>query len=276
MGANRQYGESRRADGSTLRGTGRLSPKSLRRFAAITLALLTILSPYVAAADSQAILFKARNLHERGQTPAAEKLLRSEYETAKAAKDELHQAWMAFGLGWGMHQMARHVQSAKWLSESSDMAERLKEEELEGMARYHYGLALRQLGHRPLAKVQLEKGAEKLRNSQRYDMAAMAVLDLARLEPNFRAREAILRTAVEQAGKNARPRLEGQLLLAWADSQFNEGNSAGAMATFRRAIELLEKRPDSSPAIRGVDRFGPCIPAPWRSGKRAQRIWQGP
>ncbi|MFN7936005.1 MAG: CHAT domain-containing protein [Bryobacteraceae bacterium] len=220
-----------------MRCAGSLSRHCLLALAAVALIAVSTL----AAANSQAILNRARALHDRGQTPAAEKLLLSEYEAAKAAGDESHQAWMSFGLGWGKHQLTRHAEALPHLEEAAQLAEKLKLEDLEGLARLELGRTLRQLGRRPMAKRQLELASVKLRNAQRYDLSAEAVLELTQLETNFRVREAILRTAVAEAGSNARPRHEGQLLLAWADSQFNQGNSAGAMATYRRAIELLEK-----------------------------------
>ncbi len=108
------------------------------------------------------------------------------------------------------------------------------------------GARLVGVGHS--ASVSAARSGERSRSTSRrapsgvrIDLSAEAVLELAQLETNFRAREAILRTAVAEAGSNARPRHEAQLLLAWGDSQYNQGNSAGAMTTFRRAIDLLEK-----------------------------------
>jgi len=187
-------------------------------------------------------LNRARNLHERGQTPAAEKLLRSEYEAAKASKDLAHQAWMAFGIGRGSRQLTRLSEAAQFLEEAVTLAEELKSEDLEGMARHQYGLALRHQGRRPKAKLQLELAYTKLLSAQHYDIAAQAMLDLAQMETNFLIRETILRKAVEDAAGSARPGLEARLLLAWAGSQYNEGNAAGAMATYRRTIDRLEQR----------------------------------
>ncbi|MBS1825664.1 MAG: CHAT domain-containing protein [Acidobacteria bacterium] len=215
-------------------------PLPRRRLLRLAALALIAASALCAAANSQAILTRARNLHDRGQTPAAEKLLLSEYEAAKAAGDESHQAWMSFGLGWGKHQLTRHAEALPHLEEAAQLAEKLKIEDLEGLARLELGRTLRQLGRRPMAKRQLEQASLKLRTAQRYDLSAEAVLELTQLETNFRAREAILRTAVAEAGSNARPRHEAQLLLAWGDSQYNQGNSAGAMTTFRRAIDRLE------------------------------------
>lgn len=233
----------------------------LLRVAAVAIIALPLL---LTAADSQAILNRARNLHDRGQTPAAEKLLRSEYDAAKASKDLSHQGWMAFGLGWGSRQLTRLSEAVQFLEEAVTLATELKNGDLEGMARYQYGLALRQQGRRPKAKQQLELAYTKLHNAQHFDIAAQAMLDLAQMETNFLVRETILRKAVEDAAGNARPRLEAQLLLAWAESQYNEGNAAGAMATYRRTIERLERK--------GAPMFRPMLADAWTGMGRVYRL----
>ncbi len=149
---------------------------------------------------------------------------------------------MALGLGYGSYILGRQEEAGKWLEEAIAGAGRTKDEGLEGKARYQYARVLRRQGRRPMAKLHMEQAAIRFRNVKQYDAAAEAVLELAQMETNFRRREAILRAAVEEAGSNARPRLETQLLMAWAESQFQEGNAAGAMTTYRRAIGLLEKR----------------------------------
>ncbi len=149
---------------------------------------------------------------------------------------------MALGLGYGSHIAGRWEEARQWLEVAIAGADQAKDGGLEGKARYQYAQVLRQQGRRPVAKMQMEQAAARFRAVQDYDAATRAVLELAQMEPNFRKREAILRAAVEEAGNNARPHLEARLLLAWAGSQFQEGNAAGAMKTYRRAIGELEKR----------------------------------